>query len=118
MKGVIKMEITKRQNEIIFSVINSIDLELTLNNEKAIAILNDYVDSLFGATEPNIYEYNYNYKHYNSVINVVFDYLIQQEEKISELNGLLSEYLEISQNSHFQRNKPQINPTKLLCKPR
>lgn len=97
MKRVIEMKITKRQNDIIFSVINSIDLDLTQNNEKAIAILTEYVDSLFGATEPNIYEYNYNYKHYSSVINVVFDYLIQQENEISKLNGLLSEYLEISQ---------------------
>ena len=93
------MYITERQKDIIYNIFNEIDLELDLNNEKAKAVLTEIIYTLFSETKPNEYEYKYNYKHFCSIVNVVYDYLIVQDKKIKELINLENEFYELLQKS-------------------
>lgn len=79
---------------IMLDICDEIDIELDVNNKKAIAILTDFVSALFETAEPNIFEYKHNYAHYICVVNVVLDYLIKQDKTINEVVKKINNHLE------------------------
>ena len=93
------MNITKRQQNIISDITNFVGLDLDCNNEKAFAVLTNIIDELFTMAEPNVIEYKTNYNHYLWLINIVFDYLAEQDKTIKRLIDLTEEYCEISRNN-------------------